>query len=153
MRLTIPPTRCSLSLPNRWRQPKVSPKHSKQPAGWNGCAARTASGTALEKSLNPNWSTTKQDPECRLPFRSVLRVLFLWKYCGIGLTSNGFDCSNPAWQGISLWPLPTFLQRFDIFLRMPLSNRLYWLVHMIIQIRQINFKKCWKPEYKAGFAR
>ena len=38
VRLTMPPTRCSLSLPNRWRQPRVSLKRSKQPTRWNGYA-------------------------------------------------------------------------------------------------------------------
>lgn len=39
---------------------------------------------------------TKQNPECRSKRPSVLWVLFRAKLCGIGLTSNGFDCSNPA---------------------------------------------------------
>ena len=39
-------------------------------------------------------------------FRSVLRVLFLWKYCGIGLTSNGFAPANPTRREI---PVPLIL--------------------------------------------
>lgn len=39
-----------------------------------------------------------------LKFSCVLRVLFMAKLCGIGLTSNGFVGANPAWRGGS--PVP-----------------------------------------------
>ena len=76
-----------------------APKRSKQMTRWNGYVTRTASGTVPENSLNPNWFITKQNPECRSKRPSVLWVLFRAKLCGIGLTSNGFDGANPAWQG------------------------------------------------------
>ena len=46
--------------------------------------------------VNSKLIYNRTNPEYRLPFRPVLRVLFVWKYCGIGLTSNGFAGANPA---------------------------------------------------------
>lgn len=43
-----------------------------------------------------------------LKFSCVLRVLFMTKLCGIGLTSNGFVGANPAWRGGS--PVPPVFQ-------------------------------------------
>ena len=88
MRLTMPPTGYSLSLPNR-RQPKV-PKHSKQLAGWNGCAARTASEARVRR--NRQFGTDLQLSRTRSSAAvcGLTPGSFRAKSCSIGLTSSRF---------------------------------------------------------------